>query len=325
MKTLFLHYLKEEKKKKEEDKPIEIANLMDEDGLIGFDEAIYQKSDNDKFDNYNLKNYNLDIKSMVTIKEARVAVEEKRPFLVLKRGSNKNKAEDIDSIFRPLLKMPISGRNQSKRVGFVHADNNVKKYKLSKIHKKCCGVINNEVPIYKNKRFNSIKVGYLELESNNDFTKEYVEVVTKRGSLWFWNTLLLILIILFILFNKDWTGWKFDKEKLKLFKTYEVSEYVDIGMSIDFNGAANLENNKVNLQLNSSYVEDVTFNVKICDMNGKIVYENNNLNAGDSLDYISLDEDIPVGEFNYKIECETFKNGHYLGVIQSDLTIENRG
>lgn len=325
MKTLFLTSLKYEKKKNEESKPVEIVDFSVEDGLIGYNESFYQKESTDDFNRYNLKNYSLDVRNMVTLKEARVAIEEKNPFLVLKRGNSKNKAEDIDSIFKPLLKMPINGRNQPKRVGFVYADNNIKKHKLSKIHKKCCGLINDEIPIYKSKKFNSIKVGYLELESSNDFVKEYVEVVTKRGSLWFWNTLLLILIILFIVFNKDWTGWKFDREKLKLFKTYEVSEVIETGMSIDFNGTANLEDNRVNIGLSSSFTEGITFEIKLFDMNNNIIYESDSLNAGDSLEYIYLDKDIPVGEFHYKLECETFKNGHYLGVIVSDLTIENRG
>lgn len=325
MKKLFLTSLKYEKKKNEESKPVEIVDFSMEDGLIGYDESLYQKESTDDFNRYNLKNYSLDVRNMVTLKEARVAIEEKNPFLVLKRGNSKNKTEDIDSIFKPLLKMPISGRNQAKRVGFVHADNNIKTHKLSKIHKKCCGLINDEVPIYKSKKFNSIKVGYMELESSNDFVKEYVEVVTKRGSLWFWNTLLLILIILFIVFNKDWTGWKFDKEKLKLFKTYEVSEVIDIGVNIDFNGASYYENNKINLNLKSDYIEGITFKIKLFDMNGQVVYESNVLNSGDSLENVILSEKVPVGEFHYKLECETFKNGHYLGVIVSDLTIENRG
>lgn len=269
------------------------------------------------------REYTFDYSHRVSLKQARTMTEDKRTFVVSKNGSKKE-VEDIDTIYHTDLKMKIEDKS-IQRLGFLIVDKKAKTVKLrSRNKRKFRGVIDGEYPIYKKKPFNSKKVGYIKLAESTAFKDLYVEVVEKRGYKWLLALLIVLgLIGLFLKFG-NFEDWQINWEKLTAFKTEEVIEQKESQINISFNPAPSysVADGKINMQLESEAVENVTYRVKLYVTDTKeLLFKSEKIKAGDGISEIYVDKDFDSGSCDCYIECDTYKNGIYMGTMTSSLVI----
>lgn len=265
------------------------------------------------------RKYSLDTECVVTHKEARTAIEEKRPFIVAKRGKKLGMAEEVDTIYKTLPKMKISNKNV-QRIGFLIADERATQCKL-KDKKKYRGIANDEFLITKKKGFNQKKIGYLPLEETTATKDLYVEVTTNRGYKWLIVLLLIICLICLFIATRDLADWHFNKNGLTFYKTKEITEFEENELSISLNATPFLKSGSVNLNLSSEYAEGVTYVARLYDENSNLIYESEELKAGEGISKIELLKDLSIGKHECALICESFKNENYLGTIESSLTL----
>ena len=342
MKYLFLRSVKvqEHIEEKEEHSVQERNNIceidLEEDiageySGMGFDDDIYEQDtdSNNKGQSVIIRNiddfrkYSISFDNMVTHKEARTSIEEKRTFIVAKRGKKKSFAEDIDTIYKTLPKMKIADKNV-QRIGFITADKKAQQTKLSdRKKKKYRGIANEEFLISRRKGFNQKKVGYLQLMESTASKDLYVEVTTNRGYKWLAALIIIIGLIGAFIGLKDWDGWHLAKKGLTLYKTEEIIEYKESALNISLNATPVLKDGNVNINLSSEQAEGITFIARLYLVDTEeLVYESKEIQAGEGISKIQLLKSMSIGENRCRLECESYRNGNYLGVVESELIID---
>ena len=285
----------------------------------------------DDYDNKNVitniddfNNYNLGYDSLVTYKEARTAIEEKRPFIVDKLGQSKD-IENTDKIYKTLSKMKIADKSV-ERVGFIQVYKKPKQIKIKERNKKKYrGIANEAFLITKKKSFNQKKIGYLPLQESTCDKDLYVEITTSRGYQWLLLLVILLGILGFMLSDQNWDNWNFNLDRLTLYKTQETVEYKESALSIGFNATPVVEDGNVNILLTSEFAEELTYKAMIYDENNNLIFESNEIQAGDGLESISLNDNYSGDSTFCTLSCETFRNGNYIGTVESELVLKTRG
>ena len=300
-----------------EEQPVEVAENPVEYESAFFDNyGPAKKPVITNIDDFN--NYSLDYKSTVTCKEARTAIEEKRPFIIDKLGQSKV-IEDIDNIYKTLSKMKIADKSV-ERVGFIQVYKNHKQVKV-KNKKKYRGIANEAFLITKKKGFNQKKIGYLPLNESTYNKDLYVEITTSRGYRWLATLLIILGLLGLFVATKDWDGWKFNKERLTLYKTQETVEYKESFLNIGFNATPVLKDNNLDILLTSDFAEGLSYKAMIYDSNNELLYESDEIQAGDGLESIYIDsEDTDISNICI-LTCETYRNGKYIGNVESEIQI----
>ncbi|MBD5508842.1 MAG: hypothetical protein HDR05_12565 [Lachnospiraceae bacterium] len=338
MKQLFLRSIKvKEQTSKRKDSQSEadrsdvVPNTSESEYDLGFDLEDYEQETDKQTEQNNtelssiegLKSYSLSFDNIVTYKEARTSIEEKRPFIVAKRGKKASVTEDIDTIYKTSTKMKIS--KNSQRVGFIVADSKPKKVTLNnKNRNKFKGIVNNEFLITKKKKFNHKKVGYLPLIESTADKELFVEVITNRGYTWLVAISLIMCLLGLIINTKDFDGWHFKKDNLVFYKTKEITEYKENELQVSLNATPVLSNGEININLESEKVDGITYVAKLYDENKNLVFKSDTIEAGEGIEKISLNKEIGAGEYEYKLICETYKNGGYIGEVESDIIIKSK-
>lgn len=301
-----------------EEQPVEVVENPVEYESAFFDD--YGPAKNPVITNIDdFNNYSLNYKSTVTCKEARTSIEEKRPFIVAKRSDKKELVEGIDNIYKSLPKMKIADKSV-ERVGFVQVYKNPKQVKV-KNKKKYRGIANEEFLITKKKAFNQKKIGYLPLNESTYNKDLYVEITTSRGYRWLATLLIILGLLGLFVATKDWDGWKFNKERLTLYKTQETVEYKESFLNIGFNATPVLKDNNLDILLTSDFAEGLSYKAMIYDSNNDLIYESDEIQAGDGLESIYIDsEDTDISNICI-LTCETYRNGKYIGAVESEIQI----
>lgn len=296
----------------------------------GFDDSLYEETMNEhrskvvkviqNIDGF--RKYSLNSSYLVSHKEARTSVEEKRPFIIAKRGKKLSKVEDIDSIYRTDIKIKISD-NPAQRVGFLVVSAKGKELILKdKNKKKYRGIANDEYMIYKKKPFNHKKLGCIKLEESTPYKDLYVEVVESRGYKWLAALFIILGISGLVIFTRDYTDWHINWEKLRVYKSQEIIERNERELEIGINATPVLKDSLLNLMLTSEESENITFTAKLYDENNNLLWESEELAAGEGADQVELSKDLEVGEHNCILKCDSMRNGSYIGTIESSLVIK---
>lgn len=340
MKYLFLRSVKvQEHIEEKEEHSVQERNTICEIDLeediageysgTGFDDDIYEQNtdSNNKGQSVIISNiddfrkYSISFDNMVTHKEARTSIEEKRPFIVAKRGKKKSFAEDIDTIYKTLPKMKIADKNV-QRIGFIVAEEKARSFKLKKKNK-YAGVINEEFLISRRKGFNQKKVGYLQLMESTASKDLYVEVTTNRGYKWLAILIIIISLLGAFIALKDWDGWHLAKKGLTLYKTEEIIEYKESALNISLNATPVLKDGNVNINLSSEQAEGITFIARLYLVDTEeLIYESKEMQAGEGVAKIEISTELEVGEHKCNLVCESYKNGNYLGTVESSLLLK---
>ena len=268
-------------------------------------------------------NYSIPCDYMVSYKEARTAIEEKRPFIVAKRGNKRNSVEDIDTIYKSLPKMKIADKSV-ERIGFVQVYKNPKQVKV-KNKKKYRGIANEEFLITKKKAFNQKKIGYLPLNESTTEKDLYVEITTNRGYRWILTVFIVLGLLGLFVSAKDWDGWKYNKEKFTLYKVQETVQYKESALNIGFNATPLFENNSLDILLTSEYAEGISYKAMLYDENNNLIYESKEIQAGQGLEVIYLDDKYTSLSDICILKCETYRNGKYIGTVESDIMPKIKG
>lgn len=271
------------------------------------------------------KPYNFDYKFKVSAKQARTSIEEKRPFIVSKLGTKRGIVEDIDNIYHTSPKMKITDKSV-QRIGFVIADKQMKQFTLKDKKKgKYKGVIDDGYLILKKKPFNTRKIGYIKLQESTQQKDLYVEVVQNRGYKWLAALLIILGLAGLFIYTRDYTDWHFNMDGLTVYKTQEVIEYQESELVISLNGTPVLKDGKVNFNLSSEPADGITYIARLYDENNNLIYESEEINAGSGLSRIELQGELAVGEHECTLICESYRNGNYLGTVESDLVLNVKG
>jgi len=293
--------------------------------ITGFNFSDYDNSKKKIFKNTDgFKPYSFDYEYLVTHKQARTMIEEKRPFIVSKLGTKRNVVEDTDNIYHTVPKMKIEDKS-IQRLGFVLADEKVTKFRLKdKKKKRYKGVINDEYLILKKKPFNTKKIGYIKLQESTRQKDLYVEVITNRGYKWLAALLLILGLTGLYINTKDWEGWHINLDKLRIYKTEEITEYKESELVISLNGTPVLKNGFININLSSEYTENITYVALLYDENNNLIYESDEINAGEGISKIEETElkgIMTTGEHECILICESYRNNNYIGSVESDLVL----
>lgn len=271
--------------------------------------------------------YTIDTDYVVEHKVARTSVEEKRPFIVYKSGDKASKLEEVDTIYKTDIKMPISDK-RVQRIGYVIADEMKKTTRLGKNAKKnkgrYAGVINERTLIYRKKKFNHKKIGYMKIMECTDNKDLFVEVITNRGYKWVAALFMIVCLLLLIINNKNFDNWHFNLDNLRLFKSQEATEIEQSKLAISLNVSPVVENGSCNIYLSSIENDDITYIAKLYNEDNVLIWESEEISAGQGVDTIQLQEDMQVGSHKCILKCNTYSNNKYVGTVQSEVTLEVR-
>lgn len=274
-------------------------------------------------DNFN--SYTIDTDYVVEHKVARTSVEEKRPFIVYKSGEKGSKLEEVDTIYRTDIKMPISDK-RVQRVGYVIADEAKKTTRLRKNEKKnkkkYAGVVNERTLIYRKKKFNYKKIGYIKLMECTDNRDLFVEVIANRGYKWLAAIFLIICLALLILNNKNFSNMHFDLDNLRLFKSQENTEIGESQLEVSLNAKPVVKNGSCNIYLSSIENKGVTYIAKLFNEDNVLIWESEEISAGQGVDTIHIQEDLQVGSHQCLLKCDTYRDNKFIGTVQSEITLE---
>lgn len=181
----------------------------------------------------------------------------------------------------------------------------------------------------------------LEHEQERNQTEpiqRYVEIVESRGIGRFVYLAALIIVILFVLNtfkNSGLTeGWS--RDGLNLIKTQEQTIETETNIELTMNATPTLsEEKKMNLNLTSQSVENISFTVEIIDNETEeIVYSTEEqLPSGSSIDTIEINSslyDNNTNESLYRtatVRCKTYKGDNskgekYIGEVEQTIEIK---
>lgn len=267
----------------------------------------------------NLRHFKVNFDQIISQKEARLKTEEKRPFIVAKRGKHKRRLDKEDTIYYTKPKMNFE-YNKATRVGFLMADKNFKEVRYKEKNKnKYNGICNEEFLILKNKKRNTKKIGYLQLLSDGD-TEYYVEVIRKIGYKWLFILFGIIIAICVLINAADKNNWNFNTKNLTFYKTKEVTNYTETTLELSVNAVSICRDNKLNVNMTTKEVDDITFDVEMY-IGNKLIYQRKDLKAGEGLDNIQLNDEMEPGNYFCTLNCDYYKNKNYRGTLETNFTI----
>ena len=291
----------------------------EDDAPEGFGDDVYEKDNSIK----DYDRYNFDIENVISQKEARTMIEEKRPFIVSKVGERKV-LESKDIVYHTTPKMKINGNKGIVRLGYIIADQQPKKIKVKRDLRKYKGIIENEFMILKKRPINTKKIGYLKLDESTDSEDIYVEVVTSRGVKWVLALCGIIVVLCLVGFTMKNNDWHLNMNGLTIYKTEERIDYTESELKISLNATPVLKDGKANLKLTSEKADGISYIPTIYDEKDRILWEGEELQAGDGVDFITPDVELGVGEYDCTLKCESYRNGSFLGVVESGFVLKVR-
>lgn len=180
----------------------------------------------------------------------------------------------------------------------------------------------------------------LEHEQERNQTEpiqRYIEIVEGRGIGRFVYLAAIIIVILFVLntFKNSDLGKNWSLDGLNLIKTQEQTIETETNIELTMNATPTLEENKLNLNLTSQSVENISFTVEIIDNEtGERVYSTEaQLPSGTSIDTIEINSslyDNNTDESLYRtatVRCKTYKGDNskgekYIGEIEQTIEIK---
>lgn len=179
----------------------------------------------------------------------------------------------------------------------------------------------------------------LEHEQERDQTEpiqRYVEIVESRGIGRFVYLAAIIIVILFAIntFKNSDLGKNWSLNGLNLIKTQEQTIETETNIELTMNATPTLEENKLNLNLTSQSVENISFTVEIIDNETKErVYSTEaQLPSGSSIDTIEINSSLYNNNTNeslYRtatVRCKTYKgdnnSGKYIGEVEQTIEIK---
>ncbi len=293
----------------------------EDDAPEGFGDEVYEKDNSIK----DYDRYNFDIENVISQKEARTMIEEKRPFIVSKVGERKVlESKDIVYHTTPKMKINTMGNKGIVRLGYILADQQPKKIKVKRDLKKYKGIVENEFMILKKRPINTKKIGYLKLDESTDSEDIYVEVVTSRGVKWMLALCGILGVLCLVGFTMKNNDWHLNLNGLTIYKTEERIDYTESELKISLNATPVLKDGKVNLKLTSEKVDGISYIPTIYDEKDRILWEGEELQAGDGVDFITPEVELGVGEYDCTLKCESYRNGSFLGIVESDFVLKVR-
>ena len=291
----------------------------EDDAPEGFGDEVYEKDNSIK----DYDRYNFDIENVISQKEARTMIEEKRPFIVSKVGERKV-LESKDIVYHTTPKINTMGNRGIVRLGYIIADQQPKKIKVKRDLRKYKGIIENEFMILKKRPINTKKIGYLKLDESTDSEDIYVEVVTSRGVKWVLALCGIIVVLCLVGFTMKNNDWHLNMNGLTIYKTEERIDYTESELKISLNATPVLKDGKANLKLTSEKADGISYVPTIYDEKNRILWEGEELQAGDGVDFITPDVELGVGEYDCTLKCESYRNGSFLGVVESGFVLKVR-
>lgn len=293
----------------------------EDDAPEGFGDEVYEKDNSIK----DYDRYNFDIENVISQKEARTMIEEKRPFIVSKVGKRKVlESKDIVYHTTPKMKINTMGNKGIVRLGYIIADQQPKKIKVKRDIKRYKGIIENEFMILKKRPINTKKIGYLKLDESTDREDIYVEVVTSRGVKWMLALCGILGVLCLVGFTMKNNDWHLNINGLTIYKTEERIDYTESELKISLNATPVLKDGKVNLKLTSEKADGISYIPTIYDEKDRILWEGEELQAGDGVDFITPEVELGVGEYDCTLKCESYRNGSFLGVVESGFVLKVR-
>lgn len=293
----------------------------EDDAPEGFGDEVYEKDNSIK----DYDRYNFDIENVISQKEARTMIEEKRPFIVSKVGERKVlESKDIVYHTTPKMKINTMGNKGIVRLGYILADQQPKKIKVKRDLKKYKGIIENEFMILKKRPLNTKKIGYLKLDESTDREDIYVEVVTSRGVKWMLALCGILGVLCLVGFTMKNNDWHLNMNGLTIYKTEERIDYTESELKISLNATPVLKDGKANLKLTSEKADGISYVPTIYDEKDRILWEGEELQAGEGVDFITPEVELGVGEYDCTLKCESYRNGSFLGIVESDFVLKVR-
>lgn len=182
----------------------------------------------------------------------------------------------------------------------------------------------------------------LEHEQERNQTEpiqRYVEIVESRGIGRFVYLAALIIVILFVLntFKNSDLGKNWSLNGLNLIKTQEQTIETETNIKLTMNATPTLEENKLNLNLTSQSVDNISFTVEIIDNETKerVYSTEEQLPSGSSIDTIEINSSLynnNTEESLYRtatVRCKTYKGdnrgdngGKYIGEVEQAIEIK---
>lgn len=180
----------------------------------------------------------------------------------------------------------------------------------------------------------------LEHEQERNQTEpiqRYVEIVESRGIGRFVYLAALIIVILFVLntFRNSDLGKNWSLNGLNLIKTQEQTIETETNIELTMNATPTLEENKLNLNLTSQSVDNISFTVEIIDNETKerVYSTEEQLPSGSSIDTIEINSslyDNNTEESLYRtatVRCKTYKGDNskgekYIGEVEQAIEIK---
>lgn len=335
MKTVYLRPIKIIKTVEtvEEQKPITInaendpfadwdeGNAASSEEYSSFSEGYYDNDSNEvQVEHKNtdgLRAYRFDASYSYSLKAARMSKEIKTPFAIQKTSKKGKGIGEFDNLYRTDQKIKYNEYKQGVTIGFVRASNKFKyaQYKPS-MNEKLVGIINDEIPIRKEKGFNQKRVGYIKLAEGNSEENYYVEVTKNRG---FWRLIQVVIIVaalLIVLNSINFENIHFSKDGLEFIKSAVTEMQEEKQLTISHLSDLRVKDRLVNIGLTSEISEGLEFKVKIYlgdnTDTGLLVCESERLVAGSSLDTIEISqqvmEQLRQGAHEGILLCEIYDN-----------------
>ena len=270
-------------------------------------------------------------------------------------------ADTIYKPMRKMRRSGVSNEQYEsiERIGFIEVTK--KPYKAYRLNEKkqstIIGILEDNIEIMKYKKLNRRKIGYLpiklcdmqpfiiidsetkqlELEKQQSRKAEqYVEIVENRGYKWLFILFMLIILTTAFVTTRDVTGWNFNLSNLTIYKTEEQTEYKENNIQFSLNVTPTLTNQgelniglhstiPTNKEENDSINYSFNYTAKLYEAtSNKLLWTQDNIRIGETIEVISIDD---FKEFMEKedvaciLKCETYRDGKYLGELESDLTI----
>lgn len=182
----------------------------------------------------------------------------------------------------------------------------------------------------------------LEHEQERNQTEpiqRYIEIVESRGIGRFVYLAAIIIVLWFVLntFKNSDLGKNWSLDGLNIIKTQEQTIETETNIELTMNATPTLEENKLNLNLTSQSVENISFTVEIIDNEtGERVYSTEaQLPSGTSIDTFEINSslyDNNTDESLYRtatVRCKTYKGdnrgdngGKYIGEVEQTIEIK---
>lgn len=281
------------------------------------DESTHEEKDN------HIEKYSINTKCLISLKAARVSKEIGTPFAVAKWNRKEKRISELDNIYTLSKKIKYNEYKQGIRIGFLRSSDSFQ-YDHCNIHdpNQVVGVVNDIFPIRKRKGLTQRKVGYLKLNESTDTKEFYVEVTKTRNMLWLILYALIIAAIVLCLHSFISSGWSLDWDNLSFSKT-AISE-VDVvnELGIMHQGEVILKDGQAAIGLIGNSASGVSYKVEIYEAaTNEALYESSIIAANEGLQVIEVTKPLSPGRHPCDLICEAYKDGSYLGQIQSQLVL----